>query len=52
VIQPEDHDEQYAAIVLMLHYAPYGIVLGALDRIASLDCVRDRPILLRVEDVG
>ncbi len=52
VIQPEDHDEQYAAIVLMLHYAPYGVVLDALDRISSLDCVRERPVLLRVEDVG
>ncbi len=52
VIQPEDHDEQYAAIVLMLHYAAYGAVCEAIDRIAALDCVRNRPVLLRVEDVG
>jgi homoserine dehydrogenase len=52
VIQPEDHDEQYAAIVLMLHYAPYGVVERALGQIAALDCVRTRPVLLRVEDVG
>lgn len=52
VIQPEDHDARYAAIVLMLHYAPYGVVLGALQRIAELDCVRERPTLLRVEDLG
>lgn len=52
VIQPEDHDEQYAAIVLMLHYAAYGAVLEAIERIAALDCVRNRPVLLRVEDVG
>jgi homoserine dehydrogenase len=52
VIQPEDHDEQYAAIVLMLHYAPYGVVGRALDQIAALECVRTRPVLLRVEDVG
>lgn len=51
VIQPEDHDEKYAAIVLMLHYAPYGIIREALDRISQLDCVRDRPVLLRVEDI-
>jgi len=51
VIQPEDHDEKYAAIVLMLHYAPYGIIREALDRIGQLDCVRDRPVLLRVEDI-
>lgn len=52
VIQPEDHDEAYASIVLMLHYATYAAVLDALGRIAALDCVRDHPVLLRVEDVG
>lgn len=52
VIQPEDHDEAYAPIVLMLHYAPYGRILCALDQISSLDCIRNRPVLLRVEDVG
>ena len=51
VIQPEDHDEEFAAIVLMLHYAPFGIVREAIDAISKLDCVRDRPILLRVEDL-
>ena len=51
MIQPEDHDEKYAAIVLMLHYAPYGIIREALERIGQLDCVRNRPVLLRVEDV-
>jgi len=51
VIQPEDHDEKYAAIVLMLHYAPYGIVSDALTAISNLDCVRSRPVLLRVEDL-
>jgi len=51
VIQPEDHDEKYAAIVLMLHYAPYGIVSDALAAISNLDCVRSRPVLLRVEDL-
>ena len=51
VIQPEAHDERYAAIVLMLHYAPYGIIREALERIGQLDCVRNRPVLLRVEDV-
>ena len=52
VIQPEDHDDEYAAIVLMLHYASYGIVCEALEKISSLDCVRDDITLMRVEDVG
>ena len=52
VIQPEDHDEDYAPIVLTLHYASYGIVTEALEKIAALDCVRDDITLMRVEDVG
>lgn len=52
VIQPEDHDEDYAPIVLMLHYAKYGIVVKALEEIAALDCVRNDVTLMRVEDVG
>ncbi len=52
LIQPEDHDEAYAPIVLMLHYAPFGVVQEALKQISDLDCVRENPILLRVEDIG
>lgn len=51
VIQPEDHDEECAPIVLMLHFAPFGKVREAIDEINALDCVRDEPILLRVEDL-
>lgn len=52
VIQPEDHDEETAPIVLMLHYAPFGVVREALAEISSMDCIREEPVLLRVEDVG
>lgn len=52
VIQPEDHDEEYAPIVLMLHYAPFGVVRAAIHQIAGMDCIREEPVLLRVEDVG
>lgn len=52
VIQPEDHDEEYAPIVLMLHFAPFGRVREAIDQINTMDCIRDEPILLRVEDLG
>lgn len=51
VIQPEDHDEEIAPIVLMLHYAPFGIVREAIAKISAMDCIRDEPALLRVEDV-
>jgi len=52
LIQPEDHDEEIAPIVLTLHYAPFGVVQKALSKISALDCVREAPILLRVEDIG
>ncbi|MEM9283074.1 MAG: homoserine dehydrogenase [Verrucomicrobiota bacterium] len=50
LIQPEDHDEAYAPIVLMLHYAAFGVVNQAIDQIRELDCVRNEPVMLRVED--
>lgn len=52
LIQPEDHDEETAPIVLMLHYAAFGVVQEALECISELDCVCESPVLLRVEDLG
>ncbi|MDF1823385.1 MAG: homoserine dehydrogenase [Verrucomicrobiales bacterium] len=52
VIQPEDHEEKYAPIVLMLHFAPFGKVREAIGEISAMDCIRDEPVLLRVEDLG
>ena len=52
LIQPEDHDEETAPIVLMLHYAAFGVVQEALECISKLDCVCESPVLLRVEDLG
>jgi len=51
MIQPEDHDQDQAPIVLMLHYAKFGIMKAALAEIAELDCVQNQPVLMRVEDV-
>ncbi len=52
VIQPEDHDEEFAPIVLMLHFAPFGIVRDAIAKISGLDCIKEAPVLMRVEDIG
>ncbi|MAS95573.1 MAG: homoserine dehydrogenase [Verrucomicrobiales bacterium] len=49
VIQPEDDDEEHASIVLTLHYAKYGAVCEALGKISELNCVRNTPVLLRME---
>ncbi|MCB1232751.1 MAG: homoserine dehydrogenase [Verrucomicrobiae bacterium] len=51
VIQPEDHDPGSAPIVLMLHYARFGTIRQALAELRSLDCIREEPILMRVESL-
>ncbi|MDF1753144.1 MAG: homoserine dehydrogenase [Verrucomicrobiales bacterium] len=51
VIQPEDHEEETAPVALTLHFAPFGKMLAAKAQIAKLDCVREEPILMRVEAV-
>ena len=49
VIQPEEHEEESAPIVLTLHFAAFGVVRAAVGEIASLECVRALPVLMRVE---
>lgn len=49
VIQPEDHDPGSAPIVLMLHYARFGTIREALAKLGTLDCIREEPVLMRVE---
>ena len=48
--QPEvDASANGADLMLMLHKASYGSMLAARNAIAALDCVRQPPVLLRVE---
>jgi homoserine dehydrogenase len=49
VIQPETEEGAKAALVLMIHDAPRGKMLFALEKIRALDCVHDEPALYRVE---
>ena len=51
MMQPEDHDEETAPVALTLHFAPFGIVQKALKEIGKLDCIRDEPVLMRVEEI-
>ena len=52
VIQPEAHEGARASLVFMIHDAPRGRMLSALDEIRALDCVHDEPALYRVEAAG
>ena len=49
VIQPETEEGEQAALVLMIHDAPRGKMLAALEKIRALDCVHNEPALYRVE---
>ena len=49
VIQPEDLAADSTPLVLMLDDAPLKAMKQAIEAIASLDCVREEPVWLRVE---
>lgn len=49
VIQPETPEGELAVLVLMIHDAPRGRVILALQKIRALDCVHGEPALYRVE---
>jgi homoserine dehydrogenase len=52
VIQPETPEGEKASLVLMIHDAPRGRMLAALEKIRALDCVHGEPALYRVEAAG
>ena len=49
VIQPETPEGELAVLVLMIHDAPRGRVISALQKIRALGCVHGEPALYRVE---
>ena len=51
MVQPEEHREGAAAIFLMLYFAPFGTMKKAVEEITKLDCIRDEPVLMRVESL-
>ena len=52
VVQPESVAGVETPLVLMIHQAPYGIMRGAMARIAALDCVKGDPVLFNVEPLS
>ncbi len=50
VIQPEGHEGATVPLIFMLHYAPNGAVTKALAKIARLPAVKDKPVMIRVEN--
>jgi homoserine dehydrogenase len=48
VIQPEGHEGDAVPLVLMIHDAPFGKMVTAVQRIQSLECVKASPSLLWV----
>jgi len=52
VIQPEEHEPESVPLVLMVHTATHGQIHAAIGKIASLECVKRAPRLMRVETFG
>ena len=51
VIQPEWQKGRIVPLIMMLHEAPNGAVAKALDKIGRLPVVKDKPVMIRVENL-
>jgi len=50
VIQPEDHEGDHVALILMIHDAPNKAMARALAQIARLPVIKAPPVMFRVEN--
>lgn len=51
LVQPKVEGGARADLMLMTHAAPYGRMRAALAELETLDCVAEKPILMRVENL-
>jgi len=49
VIQPEGHEGESVPLILMIHDASNAAMRKALDKIARLPVIKEKPVMLRVE---
>ena len=52
LVQPKVEGGARADLMLMMHAAPFGRMRAALAELETLDCVTEKPILMRVENLG
>lgn len=50
VIQPEGHEGESVPLILMIHDATHAAMSKALAKIAELGVVKEKPVLIRVEN--
>ena len=50
VIQPEGHEGESVPLILMIHDATNAAMSKALAKIGRLGVVKEKPVLLRVEN--
>ena len=50
VIQPEGHEGESVPLILMIHDAPNAAMRKALAKIAKLPAVKNKPVMIRVEN--
>jgi homoserine dehydrogenase len=49
MVQPQSQGAAETNLMLMLHAAPFGKMKSACAQLATLSCVKEAPVLLRVE---
>ena len=49
VIQPEGHEGESVPLILMIHDAPDRSMRRALEAMAKLNVVKEKPVMIRVE---
>jgi homoserine dehydrogenase len=52
LVQPKVEGGAHADLMLMMHAAPFGRMRAALAELDTLSCVTEKPILMRVENLG
>jgi len=52
LVQPKVEGGAHADLMLMMHAAPFGRMRAALAELETLPCVTEKPILMRVENLG
>jgi hypothetical protein len=51
MLQKETSNNGEASLLILTHEAKEGSVKESIDQIEALDCVKDKAVLLRVEDL-
>ena len=50
-VDPDNPNADFLDMVFLLHNCPYGLLRDTLAEVEKLDCLTDRPVVFRIEDL-